>query len=126
MTMDISKTEYQVLDVLWKLAPCSANELITELNKSQDWHEKTVKTLLSRLLKKQAIAFTKRGREYIYSPCISKKDYQGQESQSFIKRLFKGKVSPLVAAFAENESLSKEDIAELKQLIDSWEETHND
>lgn len=120
--MEISKTEYQVLDVLWTLAPCSANDIVEELNKEQDWHEKTVKTLLSRLLKKEAITFTKQGREYIYSPLVSKKDYQGKESQSFIKRLFKGKVSPLVAAFAENESLSKEDIDELKQLIDSWEE----
>ena len=119
--MEISKTEYQILEVIWKIAPCSANEIIQELNKNQDWHEKTVKTLISRLLKKQAISFTRDGREYIYSPEIAKKDYQEQESQSFIQRLFKGKISPLVAAFAEKEKLSDADVQELKDLINSWE-----
>lgn len=119
--MEISKTEHQVLEVIWQLAPCSANDIINELNKHQDWHEKTVKTLVNRLLKKQAIKFVRQGREYIYSPCISKKEYQEQESQSFIQRLFKGKISPLVAAFAEKEKLSESDVKELKELIDSWE-----
>ncbi len=124
--MDISKTEFQVLDVIWQQAPCSANDIVIELNKSQQWHEKTVKTLISRLLKKQAISFVREGREYIYSPCFSKQEYQQQESKSFIHRLFKGKVSPLVASFAENDALSEHDIEELKQLIAKWEDKKND
>lgn len=120
--MDISKTEFQILDVIWQHAPCSANEIVAQLNKTETWHDKTVKTLINRLLKKQAISYTKQGREYIYTATISRQSYQGKESQSFITRLFKGKVSPLVAAFAQQQKLTKKDVDELKQLIDSWEE----
>jgi len=123
--MEISKSEFQVMDIIWQIAPCSANEIVDRLNQNQEWHEKTVKTLISRLVKKGAISFTRQGREYIYSATIAKKDYQEQESQSFIQRLFKGKISPLVAAFAEKDQLSESDVKELKQLIDSWEKKND-
>ena len=44
---EISKTESEVLEVLWRQHPASANEIIAKLNENKEWHEKTVKTLLN-------------------------------------------------------------------------------
>lgn len=118
---EISKTEFEVLSALWEHYPASAQDVIERLNKHKDWHEKTVKTLLSRLVKKQAIDFDKQQRSYLYYPLLARESYVISESKSLIMRLFAGRVAPLVAGFAEADSLSRKDIDELKVLIDKWE-----
>ncbi len=120
--MDISKTELEVMQAIWQGSPVTSNEIVARLNQQRQWHDKTVKTLLGRLVKKGALEFTKNGRQYLYSPCVSETDYQAKESQSLVSRLFNGRISPLVAGFAQREQLSEQDIAELKQLIADWEQ----
>jgi BlaI family penicillinase repressor len=118
---DISKTEFEVLNALWEGHPAPASEIISRLNLHKKWHEKTVKTLLSRLVKKQAIDFEKRDRRYFYFPLLERSLYIAKESNSLVSRLFAGKVAPLVAGFANAESLTKDDVDELKSLIEQWE-----
>ncbi|AZQ12331.1 MULTISPECIES: BlaI/MecI/CopY family transcriptional regulator [Shewanella] len=118
---DISPTELEVLKVLWQQAPLSANDIVEALNQSGEWHEKTVKTLINRLVNKGALGFEKDGRAYLYFPKLAEHSYQRKESQSFIERVFGGKLAPLVAGFAGSNKLTQEDVAELKQLIDAWE-----
>ncbi|MGB1199373.1 MAG: BlaI/MecI/CopY family transcriptional regulator [Thalassotalea sp.] len=122
---DISKAEFEVLEVLWQHHPASANEIIERLNQQKEWHEKTVKTLLSRLVKKQAIAYEKEQRRYLYSPLIERESYMAKESKSLIERMFSGRVSPLVAGFAKHNQLNKDDISELKSIISQWEQEND-
>lgn len=123
---EISQAEFEVLDALWEQHPATANELIERLNKDKPWHDKTVKTLLNRLVKKDAISFVKKQRSYLYSPLIAKETYTQAQSQNLIERLFSGRVSPLIAGFAKNKNLQKEDITELKAIIDMWEQENDD
>ena len=87
------------------------------------WSGVTVKTLLNRLMKKQAITAAKEGRRYLYSPTIPRETYVNAESENLINRLFGGRIAPLVTHFSERQKLSADDIAELKKLI---EEIEND
>jgi len=119
---EISKTEFEVLEALWEQHPASANEIIAKLNENKEWHEKTVKTLLNRMVKKGAVGFEKQQRTYIYTPLLERDSYTLKESKSLIERMFSGKIAPLVAGFAKSDELSKQDISELKQLIDQWEQ----
>lgn len=93
--MDISNSEFEVLQALWRVHPADAQTVVDELNKEKDWHEKTVKTLLGRMVKKGAISFEKNGRSYIYSPVLEIEAYQVQESESLIERLFNGRIAPI-------------------------------
>ena len=122
---DISKTEFEVLNALWEQYPASANEIIQRLNQNKPWHEKTVKTLLSRLVKKQVVDFDKQQRSYLYFPLVERNTYAENESKGLVSRLFGGKVAPLVAGFANSDSLSKEDVNELKTLIKKWEQDND-
>lgn len=123
--IDISKTEFEVLDALWEQYPAPANDIIRRLNQTKIWHEKTVKTLLSRLVKKQVIDFDKQQRSYVYFPLVERSTYTETESKSLVSRLFGGKIAPLVAGFANSGSLSKEDVDELKALIKQWEQNND-
>ena len=54
---EISNAEFEVLDVLWDDHPATSNDVVVRLNDKKDWHEKTVKTLLGRLVKKGVLGF---------------------------------------------------------------------
>ena len=122
---EISKTEFEVLEVLWQEHPASTNEIIAKLNENKEWHEKTVKTLLNRMVKKGAIGFEKQQRTYIYTPLLERDSYTLKESKSLLERMFSGKIAPLVAGFAKSDELSKQDISELKELINKWEQDND-
>ena len=122
---EISNAEFEVLDVLWDDHPATSSEVVSRLNDKKDWHEKTVKTLLGRLVKKKVLGFEKQQRQYLYYPLIAREDYTKKEAANFVSRLFKGKVAPMVAGFANQNTLSKQDVNELKALIKEWEENND-
>ena len=125
--LEVSNAELTVMQVLWQRQPLSANEVVVALGDAKDWHEKTVKTLLNRLVSKGALGFEKDGRAYLYYPLIAEQEYQRQQSRSFVERLFAGRVAPLVAGFASQNKLNADDVQQLKQLITEWEqEQHHD
>ncbi len=115
--MRISAAESLVMEALWRKSPASAEEIAAILGPEQDWSDKTVKTLLNRLLTKKAVAAEREGRRYLYSPLIDRATYVQSESRGLVDRLFDGKLAPLVSHFADTKQLSPEDIAELKRLI---------
>ena len=122
---DISNAEFEVLDVLWDDYPATSSDIVKRLNQKKPWHDKTVKTLLSRLVKKGVVDFDKAQRQYLYRPLIAREDYTKTEATSFVSRIFKGKVAPLVAGFANQNSLSQQDVDELKALIKQWEQNND-
>jgi predicted transcriptional regulator len=113
----ISEAESAVMEILWRRSPLAAEEVVAALDKSQDWQEATIKTLLNRLLKKKAIRAEKDGRRYLYSPLLARADWVQTQSEGLLDRLFGGRVAPLVAHFSERRKLSRKDVAELKRLI---------
>lgn len=115
--MAISEAEAVVMDVLWRGAPRSAEEILGEVGPTQNWQEGTVKSLLNRLLRKKAVHAERDGRRYLYTPLLSREHYVQQESKGLLDRLFGGRVAPLVAHFSEQRKLSKKDIAELRKLL---------
>lgn len=120
--MSISEAESVVMDVLWRQAPRTAEEILAEVGPQQDWQEGTVKSLLNRLLKKKAVKAEKDGRRYLYSPRLTREQYVSQESKGLLDRLFDGRIAPLVAHFSEQHKLSRKDIADLKKLLEELDD----
>ncbi|MBK9495670.1 MAG: BlaI/MecI/CopY family transcriptional regulator [Xanthomonadales bacterium] len=120
--MQISDAEAIVMDVLWANSPRSAEEVVAALSNAQDWQEATIKTLLNRLLNKGAVQAERDGRRYLYSPVLRREDYVRSQSEGLLDRLFGGRLAPLVAQFSEQRGLKREDIAELRELLDRLED----
>lgn len=114
----ISNAESLVMEVLWDRSPQTTDEIVATLATRTDWQEATIKTFLNRLLKKGAIRAEQVGRRYQYFAVLQRADWIAGESRSVLDRLFGGRVAPLVAHFSERRELSKEDLAELRKLID--------
>ncbi|HEY7799110.1 MAG TPA: BlaI/MecI/CopY family transcriptional regulator [Hyphomonadaceae bacterium] len=118
----ISEAESKIMEALWRKSPLTAEQIFAAVGKANQWAPGTVKTLVTRLLRKKAIAGAREGDAYCYRPLIARSAYVQSESQGLLDRLFKGEVAPLVAHFAENEKLSAKDIRQLKALIARIEE----
>ena len=113
----ISEAEFAVMEALWELSPMSAAEVCDTVCAERGWSMPTVKTLLSRLVTKKAIATEPDGRRFLYSPLIQREDYLGTESRRLVDRLFGGSAAGLFAHLAEQEALDDSDIAKIEQLL---------
>jgi predicted transcriptional regulator len=106
------------MEVLWAAArPLTAVEIGDTISAQRGWSLATVKTLLSRLSAKGAIAYREDGRRFLYSPVIERETYVGRESRRLVDRLFGGRLSPLMAKLAEEDALDEEDIAAIEKLL---------
>lgn len=115
--MKIAAAESQILEALWRRSPQSFDDLVAKLGPEHGWAAGTVRTLVTRLLRKKAIEGTKTEDGYAYRPLIARSSYVGSESQGLLDRLFDGEVTPLVAALAEHRSLTRADLEKLEALI---------
>ena len=113
----ISDAEYAVMEVLWNDAPLTATDVAQAVEPQRGWGLATVKTLLSRLVAKQAVATEPDGKRFLYSPLIARADYVGGESRRLVDRLFGGRAAPLFAHLAQAEALSDDDMAEIEALL---------
>lgn len=114
----ISDAEWQVMRVLWDRAPRTANEVVEALAGDVDWSPPTIKTMLNRLVKKGALTFEQEGRAYFYRPAVAEEACIRAETKSFIKRVYRGALTPMLAHFLEHETLSPQEIAELRRILD--------
>ena len=80
-------------------------------------HGRTGKTLLSRLVAKQAVETEPQGKRFLYSPLIARADYAAGESRRLVDRLFGGSAAGLFAHLAEAEALSDADLSEIERLL---------
>ena len=116
--MKISEAESKVLEVFWSAeVPLSADEVVRAMNSDRDWSAGTIRTFLTRLMKKKALAATPDGRRYLYRPLIRREDYVHEQSRNLIDRLFGGRIAPFITQFSERRDLSADEIEELKRLI---------
>lgn len=113
----ISAAEWEVMKLLWKNNTLTSEKIINSLTNKMDWSTQTVKTFITRLLKKEAIGFEKVGRTYNYYPLISENECIKAENQSFLQKVYDGAVGMLFTKFLEEEFLSKKEIEELEQLL---------
>ena len=116
--MKISEAESKVMEVFWRATePLSADEVVASMGNDRDWSAGTIRTFLTRLLKKKALAATPDGRRYLYRPLIRREEYVHEQSRNLIDRLFGGRIAPFITHFSERQDLSDEEIKELKRLL---------
>ena len=116
-TPRISDAEWEVMKVLWKTSPKTANEIVDELKGKTHWKRETIRTLINRLVQKKALGFEKKGRQYHYFPRVTEAEGIKAEAESFVKRIGGGSIEPMLAAFVEEKQLSTEKIERLKQIL---------
>ncbi|MBR4701125.1 MAG: BlaI/MecI/CopY family transcriptional regulator [Oscillospiraceae bacterium] len=111
-------SELEVMQVLWDLTPPVPRTQVEErMAQIHPVAQTTILTLLTRLAQKDFIQIDKHGRSSVYTPLISRADYQAHQSRRFLDRVFGGSIPAFASALSAS-GISKEELEELKRLLE--------
>ena len=111
-------SELEVMQAIWSLeAPVARVDIEDVLKDSYPIAMTTLLTLLTRLSEKGFIKIEKVSRSARYYPLVSQQEYLAQQSKNFLQRLCGGNMSTFATALCDS-GISKEDLAELRELLD--------
>lgn len=110
--------ELEVMQAIWQCSsPAPRAEIEKKLFQNHPMALTTLLTLLTRLAEKGFITIEKIGRRSYYTPCVSQEDYLAAQSKTFFEKLCGRNISTFAAALCDS-GLSKEEIAELRSLLE--------
>lgn len=117
----IGEAELEIMKVLWNAGKPVNTQYISEAVAQHGWKRTTISTFLTRLVQKGALTYEKQGKLYYYTPLISRSEYRKAQTKNLIKSLYNGSVKEFAVSLFENETLSDNDIKELKEIFEDKE-----
>jgi BlaI family penicillinase repressor len=117
MKEKLFESEAKVMEIIWEKNPISAKEISLIAAETIGWNKNTTYTVIKKLEAKGFIQREDPG--FICTPLISQNQMQKTEAASLLKKVFGGSRKALFSALLEDESLSDEEIDELRKLIDN-------
>ncbi|QDT91489.1 BlaI/MecI/CopY family transcriptional regulator [Gimesia algae] len=118
--LHLTKCELEVMDVVWRKKRVTVQNVVDTLERPLAYT--TVMTTLKILDETRGVVRRmKEGRAYVYEPAVSREKISRNMADDLTQRLFGGSVKSLVLSLVESDSMSRSDIEELKQAIQSLE-----
>lgn len=108
--------ELEVMQALWACqSPAARADIETHLTRPMA--ATTLLTLLTRLGEKGFLTTEKEGRRSVYTPAVAESDYLAAQGSDFFHKLCGGSLPAFAAALCDS-GLSREDLAELRRLLE--------
>jgi len=114
----LTDAELELMLILWKLEEGSVHEVLAIASGRRKIAYTTVSTIIRILEKKGFVSSRKQGKAHIYSPLLTKKEYQGRTLGNVVETLFDNTPVSLFARMIDDKRLSAEEIAEIKKLLE--------
>ena len=115
--INISDSEWTVMEYLWDNPMVTITEIRKALS-STGWSDSTIKTLVRRLVSKNAVAINDEAATFRYYPLLTQQECRLKETKNFINRVYDGSVSMLVTNLAADSNLTDKETEELLALIE--------
>ena len=117
--MILTKSEMEIMDVLWTAQKPMSRSDILESSSDKSWKDSSVHILLNGLLKKnmiQEVGFVKRSKTYgrTFAPTVSREEYF---ALSIFSYKYKPDVVKLVTAILGNEAVTDQQRQQILQSI---------
>lgn len=117
INLEITPAEWQVMRVVWSLQATTSSQIIEVLQAKVDWKPATIKTLLRRLVDKQALSANRQGRSFIYQPLVTEQATMDQAADNLFDNICERHVGSTLEHVIAHANLSKEDIISLQKLL---------
>ena len=117
MKINLSDSEWKLMNCLWSRSPRTITELTAALRTDTGWSKNTVITMLSRLEAKGAVRHEEGERAKRYFPVIDRRDAARAETESFLGKVYGGRLGLMVSAMVDSRQLTEADIAELSAIL---------
>ncbi len=110
--------ETKFAEIIWQNAPLSSSQLVFLAQDALGWKKSTTYTVLKRLCEKGI--FENNGGTVTVK--LSRDEFYTLQSQRFVEDTFQGSLPAFLAAFTSGKRLSDQEVAQLRQLVQSFEE----
>lgn len=117
--MRLPDAELEIMKIIWDagIAVTSA-DIMEQLQGKKTWGVTTVLNFLTRLVERGFVTSERKGRFNFYAAAVDEKTYLEQESQSILQKLYGNSIKSFVASLYDSQSLTKDDLDELRSFID--------
>lgn len=107
-------SEYRFASIIWEQEPVSSGRLVKLCEETLNWKKSTTYTVLKKLCDRGIL----RNDDTVVTSIVKKTDVQRYESEQMVQRTFDGSLPLFVASFMSGKTLNREEVKELKRLID--------
>ena len=118
---ELTKVEERIMQQLWSLKKAFVKDIIEQLPEDPKPPYNTISSVIRILVAKGYVKFKAYGKTYEYSPAISKAEYRKARLKKIMSNYFGNSPATLVSHIVKEESLSKEEMQQLKDLIQKME-----
>lgn len=113
----LTGSEWNILDSLWRESPQTVMQLVGNLSRNVGWAKSTTITTLRRMEEKGLIHCQMAGKGKSYTPAVEREQAEISETRSFLDRVYRGSIGIMMNAMAQRQELSREEIAELREIL---------
>ena len=117
----LSDGEWKIMKVLWEGKVTDLIGITNALKEETAWSKSTVFVMLRRIIAKGAASLDQTVKPQKYSAVVSEEDCAIWETESFLSRVYNGSLGLMVSSLAGQKALSKDEIGELKKILDEAE-----
>ena len=117
-TPKIFESEYRFCLLLWEHEPVNSTKLAALCKEQLGWSKATTYTVIRRLAERGVL----KNENATVSALVTKEQAQVAELEELVEKTFEGSVPAFIAAFSRSKKLTRDEIAQLRALIDTYEE----
>ena len=114
--LKLCESDLRFMQLVWEHEPINSSKLVELCSKKLGWKKSTTYTMIKKLCEKQ---FAK-SENAIVTSLIPKEEVQAYESKYVVDHSFGGSLPSFICSFLGNSKLTKEEVLELKKLIDEY------
>ncbi len=120
--MKITDAEWQIMNCLWEKHPATARGIAGRLPKDVQWAYTTIRTLLARLIEKDAVREYKEGNTSLYEPILTRDNARRSALKTLVNQAFDGAYGPLMHFLVNDQSLTPKQRQALAQALQEQSE----
>ena len=117
-TPKIFESEYRFCLILWEHEPVNSTALSQFCKEQLGWSKATTYTVIRRLAERGVL----KNENATVSALVTKEQAQVAELEELVEKTFEGSIPAFIAAFSRSKKLTKDEISQLRALIDTYEE----
>lgn len=114
----LAEGEARFAELIWQKEPITSPELVKLCEKEFQWKKSTTYTVLKKLCERGIF----QNEKAVVTSLISKEEFYSYKSRKFVEESFGGSIPRFLTAFMGGKKLTKEQAAEIRELIESFEE----
>ena len=113
----LGRVQLRIMQVLWKQGRATARNITDALSATEPIAHSTVQTLLRGLEEKGAVSHEAEGRTFVFFALVEEDQFKQSATRDLVERVFGGSAGTLVAHLLKHENVSREDVDEIRKLI---------